>query len=345
MKPIYFPFTYISKPVTEALYTCFGKTIIYQPSSKNIPEEIHKLVERGVLDIRISGKPEKKDEEKLSAILKEYNAWANLHQGSRGIHLDFFKARRNNIPFFDDTSASQIKADLKNITDKNPTQKEPDPVFNARIFLSIAQEFDMQRDKIDLDMASFETARKDLINNLKGEVETSPLVPGYEDDFKAGNLTDYDYMILERVEAWALLMCCDLMQYRDEMSGLFVTKSRQAIDHILDKTPEAEKLAFYDTVPLAKNQFEETAKWPNSMMEHLKMVAESSRPLKQGLFTAVPDDLKCETKISLSLYLVPETSPLEYFSRFIRFDSTSGEIEKSRSKFKNTLIGHISFSA
>ena len=345
MKPIYFPFTYIPKPVAAAIYACFGKTIIYQPSSKNIPEEIHKLAGRGVLDIRMSENPGEKDEEKLSAILKEYNAWANLHQGSRGIQLDFFKAGRNKIPFFDDSSTSQIKADIKDITGKNPTQKEPDSVFKASIFLSIAQEFDMQSDKIFRDMVSFETARKDLIKNLKGEAKTSPLVPAYKDEFKAVNLADYDYMIQERIEAWALLMCCDPMQYREEMSGLFVTSSRQAIDYLLEKTPEIENVFSIDAIPVVENQGEKTAKWPKGLMEHLEMVAKSSWPFELGDFTVVPDDLKCETKVSLSLYLVPGASPLEYFSRFIRFDSTCGEIEKGRAKFKNTLIGHIGFSA
>jgi len=341
MKPIYFPFTYISKPVAEAIYACFGKTIIYQPSSKNIHEEIHKLDGRGVLDIRMSGKPEIKDEERLSAILKEYNAWANLHQGSRGIQLDFFKAGRNKIPFFDDSSTSQIKAD---ITGKNPAQKEPDPVFNARIFLSIAQEFDMQSEKIFQDMVSFETARMDLIKSLKREDETSPLVPGYKDEFKSVNLADYDYMIQERIEAWALLMYYDLIQYREEMSGLFVTSSRQAIDYLLGKTPETENVFSINAIPMVENQVEKSGKWSKDLMEYLEIVTKSSRPLKSDNFTIVPDDLKCETKASLSLYLVPGASPLEYFSRFISFDSTCGEIQKDRVKFKNTLIGHIGFS-
>jgi len=345
MKPIYFPFTYISKPVAEALYACFGKTIVYQPSSKNIPEEIHKLAECGMLNIRISGNPGEKDEEKLSAILKEYNAWANLHQGSSGIQLNFFKAGRNKIPFFDDSSTSQIKADIKDITDGNPVGKEPDPGLNARIFLSIAQEFDMQNDKIVQDIVSFETARKNLIKNLKGEGRTSPLVPGCKDEFKAINLSDYDYMLQERIEAWALLMCCDPIQYREDMSGLFVTSSRQAIDYLLEKTPEIENVFSIDAIPMVENQVEKSTKWSRDLMDYLEIVSESSRPLKCDNFNIVPDDLKYETKASLSLYLVPGASPLEYFSRFIRFDSTCGEIEKDRVKFKNTLIGHIGFSA
>jgi len=345
MKPIYFPFTYISKPVAEAIYACFGKTIVYQPSGKNIPEEIRKLVERGVLDIRMSGNPKKKDEERLSAILKEYNAWANLHQGSRGIQLDFFKAVKNKIPFFDDSSTSQIKANIKGITDGNRVGKKPDPVFNARIFLSIAQNFDMQNDKIVQDIASFETARKDLIKNLKGEGRTSPLVHGYKDEFKAINLADYDYMIQERIEAWTSLVCCDPMQYREEKSGLFVTSSRQAIDHLLEKTPEIENVFSIDKIPVVENQVKKSTKWSKDLMEHLEIVSESSRPLKCDNFNIVSDDQKCETKASLSLYLVPGTSPLEYFSRFIRFDSTGSWITKDRVKLKNTLIGHICFSA
>ncbi|MCK5268262.1 MAG: hypothetical protein KAR07_08845, partial [Spirochaetes bacterium] len=289
--------------------------------------------------------PVKKDEEKLSAIIKEYNAWANLHQGSRGIQFDYFKTGRNKIPFFDDTSTSQIKADIEDITGKTPSRKKPDPVFDARLFLSIAQNFDMQNDKIIRDMASFETARMVFMKSLNGEDETSPVVPGYEKEFKTGNLADYDHMIPERIAAWALLMCCDPMQCKDEVSGLFVTSSRQAIDYLLEKTPETENMFSIDAIPMVQNQVEKMAKWQKNLMEHLKIIAKSSRPLKCDNFTLVPDALKCETKTSLSLYLVPGASPLEYFSRFIRFDSTGSGITKDRVKLKNTLIGHIGFSA
>ena len=140
-------------------------------------------------------------------------------------------------------------------------------------------------------------------------------------------------------------MCFDLMQYREEMSGLFVTSSRQAIDYLLEKTPETENVFSINAIPMVENQVEKSAKWSKDLMKYLEIVAESSRPLEWDNFTIVPDDLKCETKASLSLYLVPGASPLKYFSRFISFDSTCGEIEKDQVKFKNTLIGYIGFSA
>jgi len=203
----------------------------------------------------------------------------------------------------------------------------------------------MKNDKIVQDIASFETARMDLIKSLKGEDETSPLVPRYKDEFKAINLADYDYMIQERIEAWTLLMCCDPMQYREEISGLFVTSSQEAIDHLLEKTPEIENVFSIDTIPVVENQVKKSAKWSKDLMEYLENIAKSFRPLKCDNFNIVSDDLKCETKASLSLYLVPGTSPLDYFSRFIRFDSMGSGIKKDRVKLKNTLIGHICFSA
>ncbi|MDY6790385.1 MAG: hypothetical protein SWH54_03855 [Thermodesulfobacteriota bacterium] len=342
MKPIYFPFTYISKPVAEALHACFGKTIVYHPSSKNIPEESHQLAEYDMLDIRI---PVKKDEEKLSVILKEYDAWANLHQGSRGGQLDFVKTRKNKIPFFNDTSTSQIKADIKHIADESPDRTMSDSVFNARIFLSIAQNFDMQNDKVVQDIASVETARVDLMKSLQGEDGPSPLVPGYQDTFKTGCLTDDDHMIAERIAAWALLMCRDPRSRMGENCGLFVTSSRQAIDHLLEKTPEAKSVLSIDAIPMVENQLEKPIKYPEDMMEYLNRIAESSQPVKGHPFTLGLDASKCNTKVSLSLYVVPATLPGEYFSRFTDVDSSCEKIEKGQVGLKNTLIGHIGFSA
>ncbi|RLC74634.1 MAG: hypothetical protein DRI61_16300 [Chloroflexi bacterium] len=340
MKPIYFPFTYILQPVAETLNACFGKTTIYQPSSKHIPEELLKQVDQGILDIRVSGNLKKSDEKKLSAILKEYNAWADLHGRRGGIQLDFFKTRRNRIPFFDDLSTSQIKAD---IAGNNKVKEESDPVFNARIFLSIAQQYDLQHHKIFQDMISFETARTVLMENLKGSDKTS-LATGHKDEFKAVSLTDYEYMIEKRIEAWTLLMCCDLIQSRETMSGPFVTSSRQTIDYLLEQTPEIENLFSINTIPMMENQVENPAKWSGDLMKYLEIVTKSATPLKCDNFNIVSDELKCKTKASLSLYLVPGTSPLEYFSRFVSFDSTCSKIKKVPVKFKNTLIGYIGFS-
>ena len=37
MKPIYFPYTYISDPAAEAVAACFGQFIVYRPLSDKLP--------------------------------------------------------------------------------------------------------------------------------------------------------------------------------------------------------------------------------------------------------------------------------------------------------------------
>ncbi len=73
MKPIYFPFTYISEAAVAAISACFKQTVVYQPSRHTLPAEMQKLADSGLIDVRI---PITGDENKLDAILRDYNEWA-----------------------------------------------------------------------------------------------------------------------------------------------------------------------------------------------------------------------------------------------------------------------------
>ena len=165
MKPIYFPFTYISEPVLEALSAFFKQIIVYQPSSLNIPESMQKQADSGLLEIRI---PVNGDENKIDNILKDYKSWANIHQGSE---MAFFKTKPDIIPFFGEFSTSQIKADIKKKKQKQQNEKKQDSLLNARIFLHMAQEFDLQNLEINKALLLSEEKTLDLIDNLKGEDE------------------------------------------------------------------------------------------------------------------------------------------------------------------------------
>jgi len=86
MKPIYFPFTHISKPVVDALGFCFRQSVVYQPARFTVSENLENWSQDGVLEVRI---PFEGDEERLAAILKDYREWAKLHHGSRGLQNAF----------------------------------------------------------------------------------------------------------------------------------------------------------------------------------------------------------------------------------------------------------------
>jgi len=164
MKPIYFPFTFITKPVCQALAACFRQTAVYQISSTKVPDEMQKLAKSSILDIRI---PVKYDGEKLDEILKQYRIWTNSHQGSE---IAFLKSRADKIPFYDETFARQITADIKNIGDRqNRLQEKPDHLLNAGLFLHLAQEYDMQNLTLSQDLQAIEAMEHDFMRDLKGE--------------------------------------------------------------------------------------------------------------------------------------------------------------------------------
>lgn len=323
MKPIYFPFTYISKPVVEALRACFRQFVVYQPSFQQVPEKMQAWEKSGILDIRV---PVQGNENKLEALLKDYKTWANLHNGETA----FFKTQADKIPFFDDYSTSQIKADIKK---KGQGQKSEDFLFNARIFLHIAQEFDMQDWEINRDILLFEEMEQNLIKSLKGNNGIL-----YKKDTVNKALIDDtgDYMTADRIKAWA-----HIMRYDREISELFITSSTSVFDHLIDKAPEAKIVHRFDSIPVHKNRIEQIERWQDDLMQYLDNLAKNSWPVSVDGIIKAPVDKECNSKVSLTLCLVPGETPLEFFARCVKDKSAEGGKTNEEARFKNTLIGLI----
>ncbi len=329
MKPIYFPFTYISEPVLEALSAFFKQIIVYQPSSLNIPESMQKQADSNLLEIRI---PVKGDENKIDDIVKDYKSWANIHQGSE---LAFFKTKPDIIPFFGEFSTSQIKADIKKKERKQQNEKKQDSLLNARIFLHMAQEFDSQNWEINKELLLSEEKTLNLIDNLKGEDELS----FKKNDKEKTVEIDYqsEYMTPDRIIAWT-----HLLQYDRDMSNLFITNSRSVVEHLVEKTPDAKIVLSIDSIPLTNSNDEKREKWQNSLNEQLELIFGGSLPASEDIKIKSPFDKDDGKKVSLTLYLVPGESPYKFFTRSAWHKTPVKEINKEAG-FNNTLIGFIEF--
>ncbi len=327
MKPIYFPFTYISEPVLEALSAFFKQIIVYQPSSLNIPESMQKQADSNLLEIRI---PVKGDENKIDNIVKDYKSWANIHQGSE---MAFFKTKPDMIPFFGEFSTSQIKADIKKKERKQQNEKKQDSLLNARIFLHIAQEFDLQNWEINKELLLLEEKASDLIDNLKGENELS----FKENDREKALKIDYqsEYMTPDRIIAWT-----HLLQYDRDMSNLFITNSRSVVEHLVEKTPDAKIVLSIDSIPLTNSNDEKREKWQNSLNEQLELIFGGSLPASEDIKIKSPFDKDDGKKVSLTLYLVPGESPYKFFTRIAWHKTPVKEINKEAG-FNSTLIGFV----
>lgn len=326
MKPIYFPFTFISEPVFDALSACFGKIVVYQSSKVNIPENMKEWDNSGKLEIRI---PIEGDEEKIDNILQDFKTWAQLHQGSE---LSFLKTQTEKIPFFNENAISQITLDIKRQNlEKQPSEK-PDRLLNARLFLQIAQEHDLQADVLQRDFLLFETMEQNLIKNLKGEIEPSQMDidthPSVEKK-DAGH-----YMTKERMEAWVRIM-----QHDDHHTGLFVTSSRSVIEHLLDNAPEAKILPDINGIPALESGIEAKEKWQNRLINTLETITTDASFASAEANLETPTFIEIDRKKTLTFYIIPGLSPRQFFSRYIKPTGSQHQDKRDMEHVKNTLIG------
>ena len=328
MKPIYFPFTYVSGLEAAALSACFKQTVVYQPSRHDISAEIQRWADSGIIDLRV---PIAGDENKLEAILKDYNAWANLHQGGT---LDFFKAWEGKIPFFDETFSSQIRADIKKQSSAGQSLKEPEDIFRARLFLHIAQNFDLQNNGLNQDLKLFDAMEQDLMKNLKGEDDA--LNPGAAAKKRFPISDPGFYMVAERLKAWT-----KLMQHDREPSGLYITTSRSVLDELLDKAPEIEMVIDFDSIPMHASRDETVEKWQDGLLASLNTLLTSAWPVStDGMFEA-PAVSGGDENATIKLYIVAGETPYDFFVRCVGNNAPQAGLETERVRFKNTLIGLI----
>ncbi|MEA1947261.1 MAG: hypothetical protein U9N83_08155 [Thermodesulfobacteriota bacterium] len=333
MKPIYFPFTFISKPVCQTLAACFRQTAVYQISSIKIPDEMQNWGKSGILDIRI---PVKYDGDKLDAILKQYRSWANSHQGSE---IAFLKSRADEIPFFDETSTRQITADIKSKGGRqNRSQEKPDPLLNAGLFLHLAQEYDMQNLALSQDLQAIEAIEQDFMKDLKGENQALDEETALEKTLEAHD-PGY-YMTKERIHAWT-----HLMQQDQQDPGLFVTTSKSVFESLIDSAPEAELVDILDAIPVVENRIEALERWQDELMKHLEMLTAIVWLAETDSIITAPEIPGCETTVSLTLYIVPGNTPHEFFARCVENDSLGVKDKITGPKLKNTLLGLIQKSS
>lgn len=331
MKPTYFPFTYVADSVAQALAACFGEFIVYQPLTGNIPEQMRPWVEKGIIDVRV---PVTKNQQDLEAVVKNYLSWADLHFEGSGLKPQSLKVWKDSIPFFNASSPSQIVADIRKQDHGKPTTNAPEPVSAAGIFLYFAQEFDRQNEEVTRDLRQHRQKESELIRQLK-----------MEDDFLTGEFrkeelqipdASADYMVLDRLEAWTRIMLKD----RDT-SGLFITHSPAILQELLDRTPMAEKLLHFESIPIRSAMTAELTPWRQKLVSDLANIVKHKWAPTTGRPSDLPGFPAAENTVSLSIYLVPDQMPRDFFSRCAQIEPPDRDASYPDDRFKNTLIGLI----
>jgi hypothetical protein len=333
MKPICFPSTYVSDSVAQALTACFGQFIVYQPLAGKIPEQMRSWIEKGILDIRV---PFTGDQKEIETVVANYLSWADLHFDGSGLKPPFLQTWKDAIPFFKASSSSQVVADIKEQVHGKPASRAPEPLLTARLFLYFAQEFDRQNQEVTRDLQRHRQQEAGLIRQLK--MEEDSLTAEFQKEAVQIPDDSADYMVLDRLEAWTRILLKDT-----DISGIFITHIPAVLQELLDKTPTAEKLLHFESIPTCTAMTAESAPWRQKLVSDLahivehKWVPTAGRPSDQSDFPAAANT------VSLSVYLVPDQMPRDFFSRYVQIQPPDRDTSCPGGSFKNTLIGLIEF--
>lgn len=331
MKPIYFPFTHVSDSVAAALTACFGQFAVYRPLTGNFPAAMQSWINRGALEVRV---PVAENEKELEAAIKNYLNWADLHLSDAGKRATFLNAQSGGTPFFDDFSPSQLVADIKAKLQGRSSQKLPDPILVARIFLYFAQELDRQNQELTRELKHYHQKEADLIRQLKMEADS--LADELQKDAAQRPDPSGDYMISHRLEAWSRIFLKDPIP-----SGLFVTHSQAVLDHLLDNVQSAAAVRRYDAIPLSNQKAAESQPWQASLIFNLMQLAQEKSPASPAGEEAQIEFPAADKTIALTVYLAPGQTPHHYFSRWARINPQDTEDAGRPGAFTNTLIALV----
>jgi len=326
MKPLFFPYTYVTEPVINAYRYFFSGISVFQSSVKHIPEPMGQWAEQGFLEIQM---PDPKVSRIFDRVFTETENWA---RGQRGGMATFLKAYQDETPFFGPSSVSRIRQDIRETGRAvSPDESQEDATFRARFFLQIAQDFDVHNESLFHQMQRQDVMEKNLYRELRGEEHFMDRArkPGSA----WGNEDPLEYMLLDRLKAWSRVVLS-----HGHVKGLLVTTTTAIPDLIQEHLSDGEALIPVATIPEISRDVAKGKDKRQDLAGYCEKLLRMPLPLLKdsGLLDAYTTEIT--DKYYLKLYLVPGIAPHSFFARF------SGEAlpdDRGAAVEVNTLIGYM----
>lgn len=335
MRAIYMPFTHMTKASASALAKFFGAVTLYRLGATDPGEALRTFIAQGSITPLC---PAGGDEEQIELVLKRYHAWAQLHPGLGTKGAELLKLQGEAVPFFDDTAISQIRSAIRRGTDAPGDAKredQPDSLFEARVFLRIAEEYDVQNEEIEADLDYHDAMQADLIRQLRGE--EGEYAAGLSSSSPGQPLDPGVLMTAERVRSWIHL---HLHAQDSRRHDHFVTDSSRVMEHLMG---DAEKLKIVPGFERLRPSFPSDATCQEELTQAIEMLANAEDPFAvggqaMGLLGAGDPHGQGPR---LSLYALAGVSPVTFFQRILGASQQEGVDPHGTHGAPNTLIALV----
>jgi hypothetical protein len=346
LSPVYFPFTFMSPLLVEAISLCFDRLVVYQPAFAKPQQALQPWVDTGVLDLR-SPFESIIDKGPLEAALRDFRSWGLLHQHT---DMTYLKMAGNGVAPIDPEIARTASAIRGKVEEPPNTSEEND--LSLQLFLHLAQEFDENswelRDQLNRVNYQYHALQSAFRQDQNGKAHEPALkdLPARVADDDLGS-----FMIEKRMAAWN-----NLFQNDPDDTGLLFTDSHSAFAYLLDEVQnkvEVLKFSFTYNPAESKGEPKDCPTWANQLQEVFNTVITTpwSRTLQEEIrqvgheIEARIDDWQRSTmkpddrSISFRWYVVPDHVAHTMLNR--RCDMESEHAENKAPKVKNTLVGMI----
>lgn len=301
MTPTFFPYTYLSSSQFRLLSTVFGKIAVYEPIQAMRPADFQNWSQSGALEIRT---PVVENDTTLQRVLNDLNAWAHLQPLS---HRTLYKMTRQMGFTPPDPSVSLIRDEIKNRLSEHDNPDVLSSTDHARLFLSLAQGFDMQQDGLQMELEQLEKRQRALFSHMTGDGLTAEDSPGSREPF---NATASDEMISERLSAWSRLLCCD-----PDPPCVFVTIHPYLFQMILEKAVSPRTVSGFNKRRVTISSRTEAPTWRTSLIDLLQGLTEprGKTLAEKGIELLFESDGSLDASVRLTLCLAADQSPIDLF--------------------------------
>jgi len=302
------------------------------PSGLQVSNSMSNLADKGWLSMMT---PFKTGDAALEATIKNYREWADLH-GPR--HLRQFVEQIPDTPFHDDSSVYRLFEEIKTRSRdagamKNQSDRRTEFIFQSRIFLLIAQEFDRRTQALRRDLAVVESMEHDFrrhLHAMENAVDVYQSSNGlYRDDHERS------YMPYERLKAWT----CFLFQ-KAVPSGIFVTTSQPIVDRLINAIPGVERVLAVKKIPVGGSGNVPAVNWRKDLGRWLADYNALNETGGTKVPPQPPEARKGEVTLSLMVYRADQ-APLKWFGRAAGVESLLEEAHDDRQNGKATFLAYL----
>jgi hypothetical protein len=329
--PIYFPFTYVPQWVAEIFTAGFQRFYVYQPSDKGLPAEMNTWVEKNALKVCV---PVPAEDKRFTEVVRAFQQFARLHAYGRDLKSSAFWNQHGAIPFFDETSVSQIVAEVKKGHKPYTGLAHPEALLRARVFLEFAQEFDRQNDELQQELKDTDRCSEELLKNLSGQKDSKPALTRLTAEIKFDD--PGEYMPQDRLQAWARLF---LEKPID--SGFLVTSSATIFDFLVGTLVTNEKLFEFKGLPTLASNDDQLTAWRETFYLQIKNGIETEGSFSEDAFARMPPLPKDAAHFNLTLYRMPGCTPTQLLKRFLNSSNDDENSINQTPDIKNTLLGLV----